>query len=271
MLRIILPLLLAILGGAGGHLLREWELSSAFETTGLAVPGTAPSIALIALSIIMALLFAVLCKGFSHSTETYREGFSAVGNWAYLVVCAFASACLLIAALLGFRADRFRGELNLLRMLLWLMCLVSFVCILLIALSNFSAKEQKNSLTLLAPAYACCLWLITAYQQRAADPVVLGYMYEMFAIICTLLSLYSAAGFSFGRIHPRRCAFFGLLGIYLCIVALADTHDRAMQLLFLFALLYLMASTAVLLRNIARSPRYPLNKTNKTQEVIPDE
>ena len=67
--------------------------------------------------------------------------------------------------------------------------------------------------TLLMPAYTCCMWLIVAYQARAADPVILDYVYELFAIIAVLLGLYFIAGFSFERPKVRRASFFSLLGV----------------------------------------------------------
>ena len=54
----------AVVGGAAGFLLRRWELSTAFEPdTGLPVAGAPATWALIALTVVVAAVLAVLCRG----------------------------------------------------------------------------------------------------------------------------------------------------------------------------------------------------------------
>ena len=268
---ILLPLLAAA-GGVGGFFLRRWELATAFEDSGLAIPWAPASIMLIILSVILALAFALLCRGSKHELKTYRDAFSAPGNWVYLVVTAVAAAHLLVGSLWGWKEELDSGEPHLLRLLLGVMCLLSFFCVLAIILNNFRAKSNQYSLVLLVPAYTCCLWLVSAYQQRAADPVVLDYVYELFAIICTLLGLYFTAGFSFERPRVWRCAFFCLLSVYFGLVTLADDHSLSTRLLFLCSILYQLATVTVLLYHaFVKAPAPSPDEPNKTQEVTPDE
>lgn len=272
MLKVCLLPLLAVIGGIGGFFLRHWELSTAFEISGLATPWAPASVMLIVLSIILALVVAILCRKPKNELKTYGEAFFAPGNWLYLVILALASACLLVGALFGLKDEITSWSRSFLRLLLWALCLAAFFCVLNIALSNFRSVSRKYNVTLLIPAYAFCLWLVSAYQQHAADPVVLDYVYELFAIICTLLGLYFAAAFSFAKAKVWRCAFFSLMGIYFSIVTLADSHDRATQLLYLFAILYQLATVTVLLYHAFVIPPKRLDTTmNKTQEVTPDE
>lgn len=272
MLQVILLPLLAVFGGLGGFFLRRWELAAAFEENGLAIPWTAPTLALIALSVILAAAFALLCRGSRHELKTYGDAFSAPGNLAYMVIAAVAAAALLLAGFYGLRTELTGGQPGLLRLLLYAMCVAAFVSILIIIPNNFRAKGRQYSLTLLLPAYACCLWLVTAYQQRAADPVVLDYVYELFAIICTLLALYFTAGFSFGKVKVWRCAFFCLLSVYFSIVTMADGHDLSTRLLFLFSILYQLANVTVLLHHaFVKGPIPTPDEMNNTQEVTPDE
>lgn len=272
MLNVILLPLLAVIGGVGGFFLRRWELATAFEANGLAIPWMPATIVLIVLSIILALAFALLCRGSKHELKDYGGAFSARGSWAYLVVTALAAACLLLAGVYGLADELGEGAPHLLRLLLWAMCIVSFFCVLVVVLNNFRAQGRKYSLVLLAPAYTCCLWLVSAYQQRSADPVVLDYVYELFAIICTLLGLYFTAGFSFERAKVWRCAFFSLLSVYFGIVTLADGHDRSTRLLLLFSILYQAATVTLLLYHaFVKAPEPSPDESNKTQEVTPDE
>lgn len=272
MLNVILLPLLAVFGGVGGFFLRRWELEAAFENNGLSILWTSPSILLVVLTVILALAFILLCQRNQHELKSYGDAFSAPNNWGYLAVTAVAAAHLLVAGVLGLKAELDSGAPRLLRLLLYGMCVVSFFCVLTIALGNFRARGRKYSLTLLLPAYTGCLWLVTAYQQRAADPVVLDYAYELFAIVCTLLGLYFAAGFSFGRGRPRLCALFCLLSVYFGIVTLADGHDQNTYLIFLFSILYQLATATVLLyRAFVKGPIPSPDESNKTQEVTPDE
>ena len=275
MVNLILPLLLALAGGVGGFFLRRWELATVFEPSGLAVLWSAPSLLLIALSAVLAAAFVLLCRKTKHSPADYSEAFSAQNCWPWLAAMALAAAAMLFAGVLGLR---YNGYCGILCKLMNLMCILSFFCILAAAWSNFRGKSMRFSLTLLAPGYTLCLWLVSAYQQRAADPVVLDYVYELLAIICTLVGLYFSIGFSFSRPKIRRCNLFSLLGIYFSMVTLADPHSTADRLLFLFCILYQLANTAALLCHafVAHTPSPapvpdPSNETNNTQEVTPDE
>lgn len=272
MLKVFLLPLLAVISGIGGFFLRRWELSTAFEPNGLVTPWTPASVMLIMLSIVLALVVAFLCCKPKNELKTYGDAFFAPGNLLYLVILALASACLLVGSFVGFKSAMTSWPRNLLHLALWVLCFAAFFCVLNIALSNFRSTSRKYNVMLLIPAYAFCLWLVSAYQQHAADPVVLDYVYELFAIICTLLGLYFAAAFSFAKAKVWRCAFFSLMGIFFSIVTLADSHHRATQLLYLFAILYQLATVSVLLKNaFTTPPKHLKNNVNNTQEVIPDE
>ena len=245
---ILLPLL-ALAGGLGGLFLRRWELATAFEDSGLAVPWAAAAVVLVVWSALMAAAFILLCRRPRHALKQYEQAFAAPERWDYLVVAGVASACLLLAGVLGLRAEFSGGSPGLLRILLWLLCLVSFVCVIFTILKNFRGQGRRFNLMLLAPAYTFCVWLVASYQQRAADPVVQDYMYELFAIICALLAFYFTAGFSFAKARVWPCAVFCLLAVYFGIVTLADSHPLSQRLLILFSVLYQLATVTVLLYN----------------------
>ena len=157
------------------------------------------------------------------------------------------------------------------RLLLAALAAVSFFCVMQTAQNSFKGLDRgKYSFTLLMPAYTCCVWLIAAYQVRAGDPVQLDYVYELFAIIASLLGLYFHAGFSFERGRVFWAGLFSLLGIYFCLTTLADPHDLATTLLYGFAILYLLSSTVTLLYNAGR-PELLARAENDTTEGTPDE
>lgn len=74
---ILLPAV-AVAGGGAGFVLRRWELATAFEAdTGLPIPGAPATLALIALSVAMAAVLALLCRGKYPSFTGYDEAFQA--------------------------------------------------------------------------------------------------------------------------------------------------------------------------------------------------
>lgn len=268
MLHVILPLALALGGGAVGFFLRQQELATAFDAEGLAVAAPA-TYALAGLSLVLIVAFALLCRGGTHPPASYGAAFAAPGNWGYLLLAGLSCAPLLVAVLWGFKQELFEGRTpSIISLLLWLLAAASFFAMLAVILNNFRAKEQRYSMLPLTSAYMCCLWLVVTYQQRTSDPVVLDYVYELFAIVCTLLAFYFAAGFSFGRGKVWLCAFFCLLSVYFGLVTLADSHNWGTLLLLLFSILYQLAAVAALLYHVFVRPAALLpQEPDKTQEV----
>ncbi|WP_286732373.1 hypothetical protein [Intestinimonas sp. UBA1698] len=273
----------AVVGGAAGFLLRRWELSTAFEPdTGLPVAGAPATWALIALTVVVAAVLAVLCRD-THRVFPggYDEAFGAPNNALYLTVLVAAAFLMAASGLLTFLLYLRHDVTAFSRVLLALMSLVSAACLFVVGKNNYRMEGRgKYSAALLLPSYTCCLWLISAYQARSADPVILDYVYQLFAVIAAVLGTYFTAGFAFERAKVFRASFFSLLGVYFCLVTLADRHDVSMLLLFVAFALYLLATTVLLQYNAARpeGPRMPrrlqpedTRKTEINREGTPDE
>lgn len=262
---ILFPATAVVLGGVGFGL-RKWELATAFEPeTGLVTPGMPSTAALIFLSVVAAVLFLFFAWG-KHSMFSggYDEAFAAKDNRLYMGSVVLAAFLLLGAAVLKgmslstlFRTAADRAAMGaggnpvlalFLPLLVAVLCVVSAVCILSAGRKCYRGEPiGRYSFLPLAPAYLCCLWLIAAYQGRAADPVVQDYIYELLAIICALLSFYYVASFSFEKPKTRRAIFFSLLAVYFGLVTLADRHDGSTMVLYGFSILYPLIHVAVLL------------------------
>ena len=295
---IVLPSL-AVGGGIVGLLLRRWELATAFEAdTGLVTPNMPSTWALIILSALLAAAFILLCRGKHRSfAGGYDAAFAAKGNTVYITAMVLAAFLLLASAVLNYmgipaayaeavaaaRAGNAQGTplFNVLpRAILGALAAVSFFCVLSTGRNNYRGEGKgKFSLSLLAPAYMGCIWLIAAYQVRAGDPVRQDYIYELFAIISSLLGLYFMAGFSFERAKVFRSSLFSLLGVYFSLVTLADGHELYVVLLYGFCILSLTANVTALLANDARpEPRArrshseeEISAEDSETEVTPDE
>ena len=231
--------------------------------------------ALIVLSVVMAVVLALLCRGKYPAFTGYDQAFQAKGNTAYATAGILSAFLLLAAAALlvyeFFQAGPDRVYTNL---LVAALALVSCFCVMGTVQNNFKGLGRgKLNFTLLLPAYACCVWLIAAYQVRAGDPVQLDYVFELFAIIASLLGLYFHAAFAFTKGRPFWAVFFALLGIYFSITTLADGHELGFTLLYAFAIVYLAVSAITLLYNAGRPelPAQAENDTNDTTEGTPDE
>ena len=251
---ILLPAV-AVAGGAVGFALRHWELTTAFEAdTGLPIAGAPATYALIAFSVVMVALLAVLSLTAKYPKfQGYDQAFSAKNNTLYATVGVLSGFLLIGAG--GLMVYEFMQGTNLLytRIIVAAMAVASGLCVMTTVQSNFKGQGGgKYSVPLLIPAFAFCVWLIAAYQVRAGDPVQLDYVYELFAIITSLLALYFMAGFSFEKAKCGPMVFFSLLGIYFSMTTLADRHDWGTLALYAFSILYLLISSALLLYNAAR-------------------
>ena len=295
---IVLPSL-AVGGGIVGLLLRRWELATAFEAdTGLVTPNMPSTWALIIWSALLAAAFILLCRGKHRSfAGGYDAAFAAKGNTVYITAMVLAAFLLLASAVLNYmgipaayaeavaaaRAGNAQGTplFNVLpRAILGALAAVSFFCVLSTGRNNYRGEGKgKFSFPLLAPAYMGCIWFIAAYQVRAGDPVRQDYIYELFAIISSLLGLYFMAGFSFERAKVFRSSLFSLLGVYFSLVTLADGHELYVVLHYGFCILSLTANVTALLANDDRpEPRArrshseeEISAEDSETEVTPDE
>lgn len=248
---ILLPLL-AILGGAAGYFLRRWELASAFDQAGLSMAGAPATLWLIALSAALFVLFALLCLWGNPSPVEQGKAFAAKGNIPYLIFSGIAAALMLAAAITGLT----EAGIGTMGVILWILCIISCLCIAASALRNFRAQESTYSLLLLVPACTACFWLVAFCQARASDPVLLAYVFPLFAVICSLLAFYFTASLSFSQAKAWPCALFSLLAIFFCMTTLADSHALSDRLLFLSVILYHLVHVTVLLRRAFPRRRY---------------
>lgn len=261
---ILLPFL-AVLGGGAGFFLRRWELSCAFDGNGLPIPGTPATICLITFSVALAVVFFLFCLRVKRKADVPQAPFSAAGNLPYLVLCLLGAAALPAAGSAGLLKELALWNPNLLRIALFILCFPCCACIVLAAVRNFHGQKRQYSLSVLLPAFFCCLWLVTAGQACSSNPVVLDYAYYLFAVICVLLSTYYAASFSYIPTSYRSFLLFSLLGIYFGLTTLADRHDVIATLLLSFAVLYQFLHATVLLRQLFPPGKRLLHRSFKNQ------
>lgn len=260
----------ALVCGAIGFILRRWVLATAYEpSTGLPIAGAPAALALFALSALFAVLALIFCQGRHYgfpggydeafyspsplvSSVTITAGFlmGAAGILKFMDMLQSSETSTLTAES---ESISWGAHSNIPTVILCVLCLFSAYCFVLTAKNNYRGERKgARSLPLLIPAYACCAWLITTYEARAGHPFLIDYICELFAIIAVVLALYFIAGFSFEKSKVKRTLFASLLGIYFSCVSLAAAGDLATLLLYTFAVLHLLVSVFVLLKNDRR-------------------
>ena len=278
---------LAIFWGAVGLGLRRWQLATGFEPdTGLPIPGAPATMALLAWSLLLVLALVLLCRNLGPAL-TWQQALDASGNSLFLTAVVTGAFLLLVSA--GAEAitlsATYRTSLSALsgdETLGWTaaamppmriaLCAAGFPCALTWGqrLTRRSPK-RRESLALLELCLLFCVWLISDYQVRAADPVTQDYMYAIFAIVCGLLGLYYIAGWSFQTGKPRRTVVFCLLGTYFSMVTLADHHALADITRYAFVILFLTAHAALILNPSPARRLQSAPAETVTEEVPQDE
>lgn len=100
-----------------------------------------------------------------------------------------------------------------------------------------------------------CLWLIAAYKDAAADPVVWRFGLDIVAICVALIASFYVSGFFFGEPKPLRCILFCFFGGFLCAMCVIDEHSLAESVTMASAALMLFMWGFLLTQNLRRSER----------------
>lgn len=252
----------ALLGGAVGFGLRKWQLSTGFEPdTGLAIPGSPAATALLVWSAVMLVGLIALCwdrKG----PRMCENAFQAKGNTLFLTACVMGAFLLLISAAAeavtlsaGYQGVLYTNNSRIsqftskfLPPLRLALCAGGVPCTLLwVRQLSQEGEKRRESLALLELCLLFCFWLISDYQIRAADPVIMDYLYEVFAIVAAVMAFYYLAGYSFQVGKPRRTLVLCLLAVYFSMVTLADGHELSDTVRFGFVVLFMTGHAALIL------------------------
>lgn len=275
------PLILALLAGGAGFALRRWQLSAGFEAgSGLAIPGAPSALAAMGFSLFAMALFLFL--SFQEEKRLTWDVAFAAGKQNTLAVTALVLAAMLLLASAGAEIITrsvnapvtYEGETAFARAasaalppLRILLCVGALPCIFLWARAIFRGEGGQECLPVLEPCLIYCVWLISAYQLRAVDPVIQDYLYEVLAIVTFLLGAYFVAGHSFNNGKPRLTLLFCFAGIYFSLTTLADRHTLADIFRNLFAVFYLSVHAALILnRPLVRKRPVPAEAETEADE-----
>ena len=236
---------LAILAGIAGYFLRAHQLATIFDPySGLATPNAPISLVLMGLSAVVLLLFFGL--SFHVPEHPQAEFATAFGcNTLMRVLLALPAAVVTVMGGARFVLLVRVGELEVFS-LVWAgaACLAGLF-LLLLALGG--PKGKNVAVPAAIPVFFISLWLILLHIEQAANPVLLSYVYRLFALAFLLLSLYYIASFAFQQAKMGRLSFAVAGAVYFTGITLADGgwlyQNVTLLALGMTALVYLLILT----------------------------
>ena len=241
-------------------LLRYFELRTAFEESGLARPWAPLTIilALFAAAYAVFLFLRVRPLRDRQAPAGYEKAFG-YRSGLKLAALILTSLLLFAAAILCFLGARSRDSFGALYVqtevaALGVLAMVAAVCFLVLAIAAYR-QEDRGGLAFCAivPVLFYCFLLVVLYKNRAADPVIRDYVYELFSICAALLAVFFAAGFACGRPRLKRTVYFSQLGLFFSIITLADGHELWMNGICLFSALWLLLTGYSLGKNLQKT------------------
>lgn len=214
--------------GILGFFVRRWQLDTCFDASRLPVPGPATGL-LIGLTMAEAALFLALALPL-HGKKDWPGAFGpAPCHWIKL-----AAICYLLAGAAFFINQTMvqapSAVFQIANILLPIM-LAGGIFLAAVGLWFLSRGGKTKPLAAMAPGFCSCFWLVNAFHTHANDPVVLGFIWTLLAIVASVLAWYETAGFSLGKGHSQPALFWSLMTVALCLTALADGDAWYIRLL----------------------------------------
>ena len=247
----ILMALISILAAGLGFMLRRQEVATVFDpVSGLAEQGASISILLIAFSIaVIALLFGLSFALPKKELPAFRDAFG--GSLFSTISRAIWALAVLAFAGLELMELSQTGALDAFATVRLLAGLLAGLCLFLTAILGH--RGVNVAIPAAMPVFWICTWLIVSHIERAADPVLLGYVYHLFALAALLLSLYYIAGYAFQQNRSGRLIFCSCAAIYFIGVTMADEMLFSTRLTFLALAATVLIYQLTLVVNLSRS------------------
>lgn len=258
---------LALAGGVLGFGLRLLQWSWAYDPGTQLFQSSPVTLALLALTALLALLFLTPGKA-AHTPDDYLPAFRCPSS-LHMALMAAAAFLFFGAGVLGLLEGL--EQLNLWRMgagspmvtypaallLGAVLCFPAGLAVLLLGKAAYRG-EVSTATSLLAsfPPFAGLVWLFATHLAHGTDPVLMRYGFLLGAAALLTLAHYDVAGWFFGHCCPRRTVFCALTGVVLALTSLADGPTRATALLTAAFSLSALAQSQALLRNLY-GPAWP--------------
>ena len=264
-------ILTAGLGGAIGLALRRMELSLAYDPE-LKLMSAGPATWMLwGLAAVLLILFAAGCRGMGKKEWTPQQWIYAPHK-DYIAIVVCAAFLLMAAGLVGLWEQSRLYRKEPLELLAWGLCLVGGVCVLMAGQSAYRGRWTGNTPLLhMGPSFAMLLWLVAGYQDHARQPETGLFVWQMLSGVAVVLALYGLVTLAVGKGGAGRTCVFCLMGTCLSYIAMADSNSIAFKLVYLFAIFYLTAQSAMLLRVCGLRTEAKAQGTDGDGQTAPEE
>lgn len=245
---------LAWLAAVGGFALRAWELAVSYDPVSRRMAYPCPATGLLwALAVAMTLVLFLMCRGMGKNSPEHWFYDPSTGG---VMVTTCAGFVLMAAGGLGLWMAQDTYFPNPLATITYACCLAGGVAMLVFAAAVYRGRSTAQlPLLLMVVCIAVLVWLVSAYQLHARQPVTALFMWQMLAGVCIVLAVYHLITLSMNRGNAARTCALCLLSVPLTGISLADGLSLPFVLVSLSAMLLLTAQSRMLLRAAFGSPR----------------
>lgn len=218
MKRIFIIGILPFLIGVVGAYLRAHELIFVIdEVTGLPSSGSSVTAVLGGLSILLAVSL-LICSFVAYKKESTVP--DTAKNSLGVPVSAVLSAVLLFAYG-GYKLYICAADFEVTSLIYGFLTVYCAASILIIGLMRLENRDNAlYAVFAVVPVFWACFSLILLFRERISDPIILDYIYLLFAYISILLFAYAVSAFVFGKNRLVIAFLSGGIGVYLCTIEL---------------------------------------------------
>jgi hypothetical protein len=246
-----------ILLGAVAYFLRKTEIDTVFDpVSGLTNPAPVTYI-LAGVSACAALVIFLFALGF-RARKDVRD-YETVFRQKTLImpILSFLLFGLMVYAAFSYYDYVQKSMESILAdSILALFAALSGVAFLTISINTYRRKNGPElPLCCFVIVIFFCYWLIMTYKQKAADPVLLDYVYDALALCSAALAAYYITGFCYHRGSVSKTLFFTNLSVYLCLIASVGSTPLPIKLFYIFTISVMLISSVTMLKNMAADSR----------------
>ena len=241
--------------GAFGVFLRWLQLHLAFDDRGLCGPSVFNVIVplfLIIVAVVLRRRIGKMLGGSFTIPEGFNESLANPGKF-YAFLRWMAGAVMILGGVLMIRGSEVEKRVMMLRILGGLAILAGLCYPLFMTLANRELKPRRRvplCLLALVPILLFAVWLVYCYVCNAINSVAWAYLIEVLTVSTLMLAFFRLAGFVYDQIQMKKTLFWLQYGVFMSLVALADSRSIGMQAVFFGAGFMLALTDFILLRKL---------------------
>ncbi len=261
--------LLTIALGAAGAVLHKFQMLTAIETqTGLPVVNAPISIFTAAFSLLAVVLFILLSQLLKHKDvePVYDEALDP-GN---IIPTIISFLMIGVAGFGAYKCYTMGIGVRCTEIAVWILAGMAMLAgIAFFVMSLFSFLRRSGAETMLCSVVIIlfvCYWLVLAYKENSADPVMIKFIYEFLGLCAAALATYYMAGYAFGSSRPRTTVAVSAIAVYFCAMSIPTASCEAFRYFYIFILVQICLSMFLLIWNLRPAEKIKADKETEGNE-----